>query len=130
MKYLCCDKNNVTISSLRSWFLFCVYWCTLLFSNVTCSNVESPYNRHHKSKHHHHISHLSTYLPINARVQPRTDSYEYQPDDSVEDGVREREFLSLKSSEHKVQSQLLQDMGLKKLPDTKHVSCLSSNYKT
>lgn len=121
-----CDKNYMSASSLRSSLLCIAYCCTLLFSNVMCANVYSPHNIRYKSKPHNHVSHVSTYVPGNLNVRTRTNSYENQSDDSVEDGDVEMGVSLLKSSEHKVQRQLLKDMGLTKVPNTKHVSCLFS----
>ena len=116
----------MAVSSLRSSLLCIAYCCTLFFSNVMCANVYSPHNIHHKSKPHNHVSHVSTYVPGNLNVRPKTNSYEYQSDDSVEDDDVKMGVSLLKSSEQKVQRQLLKDIGLRKVPNTKHVSCLFS----
>lgn len=69
----------------------------------------------HKSKTHKSNSPNCNDLPVRVEVQLST---EYQVGDPIEDGLRKSEL----SSEQKVQCQLLKDIGLEKVPDTKHVS--------
>ena len=132
-------------------FVVCIDKSTFL-SPVMCSSIHNsvPRSNHHyrpsqqphvlpsiQSKQQPHI-HPNTfaYIPDLGKQRapssihsqkPRGQSilaasYEYDMGYSVEKGNKRSHTSSLKASEDKITKRLLKDMGLKKLPDTLHVS--------
>ena len=129
MIYTSCYKNNAAMPFLCSWFLFVTSCCTIFFSNVTHCKLYSPHNIPPTSQPKNHIPHVTTFVPMNPNMAPSSDSDEYQPLDFEENSLRSNEISSFSLSAQKVKNQLLKDMGLNKLPDTRQVSYIWSKQK-
>ena len=112
-----CEKRTCSISYL----LFCVTYVTLLnslmFTNVTCSSLYLSHKIHHRSKIIKDNTDVHKRLPLSKEV-PGEISYEYPGDYSIENNMPN----SVLSHEHKVQNQLIKDMGLQTFPDARKVS--------
>ena len=94
---------------------------------------QQPYIHRNTSTHIPDLSKLRASSSIRSRQQHRQSrtaaSYEYDMGYSAEKGYKRSHTSSLKVSEDKITKRLLKDMGLKKLPDTLHVS-FRLNYLT
>ena len=121
-----CDKTLLVL-------LF-VLLCPTLFSSIICVSVHSARGKHHRNsqQHQHHLNnpyksyspnvlHSYNYNSKKSTVSSYEGNKEFNDIYSSEKHDNERSH----SSEDNVRRQLLKDMGLKKLPDTSHVSLYS-----
>ena len=100
------------INKNRNKTMWVIFVHSLLFTNVLCSSLYLSHKIRHKSKSSQKQE--SNNVPNSLEMGRSEGSYEYSGDYSSE-----ASFYHSKesSSEHKVQTLLLKDMGLQKLPD-------------
>ena len=111
------DRHTCSISYLIFCITYVTFFISLLLTNVTCSSLYLSQKILHRSKVAKDNTHVHNKLPLN-REHPSENSYEYPGDYSIENDMP----ASVLSHEHKVQNQLLKDMGLQKFPDARKVS--------
>ena len=117
-----CDRNIFKFSSLGLWSVRLIFLYSMLFlANVRCSSVYLSHQIHRKSNIHKDDINLPNILPsVTEEVHTSQESYEYHQNDySIEQSSTES--LEMSSPEHKVQRQLLKDMGLQRLPEANQV---------